>query len=85
MNEDEKCCGNCQFFFEVSLHRGQCRRYPPQAWSESGSETSCCLFFNFPEMRKQEWCGEFNKIEKIIIPIGYELLGPFEKSGNGHA
>lgn len=69
MIENERCCGKCRFYFKEkeSDYRGQCRRYPPQAWSESYPETSSSLGFNFPEMRNEEWCGEFKPEEKWIV------------------
>lgn len=70
MIEQERCCRNCRYFFNEYEHRGQCRRYPPQAWSESNPETTSSLGFNFPEMRNEEWCGEFSPIESWVIPEG---------------
>ncbi len=71
--ENERCCGNCVHFFKEYEHRGQCRRYPPQAWSESNPETTSSLGFNFPDMRSEEWCGEFKPHEPYVLPKGWEL------------
>lgn len=79
MIKNQRCCEKCRFFFQEYDHRGQCRRYPPQAWSESNPETTSCLGFNFPEMRNEEWCGEFQEIEIMIIPEGFILFDPNEK------
>ena len=44
---------------------GECRRYPPQVWCESNPETTCGVGCSFPEMKKEEWCGEF-KLEGCL-------------------
>lgn len=79
--ESKQCCEKCIFFKETYGQRGECRRYPPQAWSESHPETSSSLGFNFPEMRSDEWCGEFKGLEGWILPKGFEI--PELKHGAG--
>ncbi len=69
--ENSRCCGSCRFYFEEGR---QCRRYPPQAWSESQSEYSCSLGFSYPEVNKDEWCGEFREIEQWVLPKGFKIL-----------
>jgi hypothetical protein len=58
MTENERCCQNCRFYFG-----GDCRRFPPQVGFDSGD-----VFATFPYVLKNEWCGEFQKIEKYVIP-----------------
>lgn len=61
IDEKSRCCGNCRFYFS---EEHQCRRYPPQAWTDPQSEFSCSLGFSYPEVSKDEWCGEFKETEE---------------------
>ena len=81
IDDKQRCCGKCRFFFKEYDHRGQCRRYPPQAWSESNPETTSCLGFNFPEMRNEEWCVEFQPEEGWVLPKGWQLKNMPEGPG----
>ena len=74
MIENERCCQNCRFYYE-----GDCRRFPPQVGCEPNSEYSSSVFYAFPNVRKEEWCGEFQPIEKWTIPEGFVLLDPHAK------
>ena len=65
MTHKSRCCGDCRYYFKESDYRGQCRRYPPQVWCESNPETTCGVGCSFPEMKKEEWCGEF-KLEGCL-------------------
>ena len=66
--ENERCCGKCRFY-----HEGDCRRFPPQVGCDSNSEYSSGVFYAFPSVRKEEWCGEFKPNEEWVLPKGWEL------------
>lgn len=70
MIENERCCGNCRHFFE-----GECRRYPPQVGCDTQCEHTGNVFYAFPRVYKQEWCGEFSAEEKgWLIPEGFKII-----------
>lgn len=71
--EKERCCQNCRFFGNRHGERGDCQRYPPQAWADPCSETTNALYFSFPEMMKGDWCGEFQPIEGWTIPKDFQF------------
>lgn len=71
MIENERCCGNCRFYYPEGR---ECRRNPPQVWADEEDVGYC-----FPRVSKEEWCGEFNEIEKWVIPEGFELFDPHKK------
>lgn len=71
--DEKRICQNCRFFSKETGRKGQCHRYPPQAWSESNPETSSSLGFNFPEIRNEEWCGEHQHQEVWILPKGWKI------------
>lgn len=69
VNNDDRCCQNCRFHFD-----GECRRFPPQIWSEPQSEYSSSYRCNFPEVGNNQWCGEFEEIEKWVVPTGTTII-----------
>ena len=79
MIEEEKCCGSCRFYFPLGR---QCRRYPPTVWGDGQSETTSSYCCSFPQVREEEWCGEFKSIEKWVIPEGFELFDPTSLKDN---
>lgn len=57
----DKLCVNCKFWDPTAPTReeakvGECRRYPPfeMTWHEDGK-----LFVGFPDVRSEDWCGEW--------------------------
>lgn len=54
-------CKDCKFYQE---NKGECHRYPPSIWSETHCEFSTSYCCNFPEVKGNDWCGEFKPIEK---------------------
>ena len=75
MIENERCCGNCRYFYE-----GECRRYPPQVGCDSDN-----VFYAFPRVYAKEWCGEFQEIDKWVIPEGFVLVDPHTKKEESDA
>ena len=73
MIENERCCGNCRFYDPEGRN---CRRFPPQVWEtvETGGSA-------FPRVETDEWCGEFQGIEKgWVIPEGFVLIDPQDQA-----
>jgi hypothetical protein len=59
-------CESCRWFEPKSyIKDGICRRYPPQFYGDSHSESW------WPEVKKGDWCGEFQlppvKCEKCNV------------------
>jgi hypothetical protein len=76
MIENERCCQKCRFY---EPERGECRRYPPQIWSDND-----CFYENFPKVLVSEWCGEFQAEEGWILPKGFqETMEKLDKPGAG--
>lgn len=69
LKENERYCKNC-----VHFYKGECRRFPPQACCETQSETNSSVFFPFPTVHKEEWCGEFKENESKYPHIPEYLL-----------
>lgn len=67
MIENERCCGKCRFYDPKGRN---CRRFPPQVWETENSGGSA-----FPRVEEDEWCGEFQSIEKWIVPVGFDIPG----------
>lgn len=68
--ENERCCGNCRFFYEDGK---QCRRFPPQILTDSDSDYTGASYSAFPYMNKEEWCGEhqFPSSAKAFVEVMY--------------
>lgn len=59
-------CGDCEFWDEVDLDKGECKRYPPLpllAFEKTGDSYTSYYPFDelseFPEVFSGDWCGEF--------------------------
>lgn len=53
-----RSCKNCEF-----NEMGECRRFPPQVGEDSQTEYSSGVFYAFPRVLDNEWCGEFKEKE----------------------
>ena len=69
----QRCCDNCQFYVEIR-GKGECRRFPPQVCANPHSEVYDSHTFNFPQVKKDDWCGEFETGEVgWILPKGFHI------------
>ena len=63
-------CENCYVFGDNSNdEQPRCHRYHPQAkeetWQPEGIISSMtATFWRFPEVEKDDWCGEWHSISK---------------------
>ena len=64
--ENERCCQNCRFH---EPKRRECRCYPPQVWSYDNYRCN----ETFPLVSNDQWCGEFQPIEKWVLPKGWHI------------
>lgn len=78
--ENERCCRNCRFYEE-----GDCKRYPPQLGVDPNCEHTGNVFYCFPSVDKEDWCGEFQAIERWVIPEGFVLVDPHAKKEESNA
>ena len=69
MEDKKSSCIDCKFYFE-----GDCRRFPPQVWGETLSEYSCSYRCNFPEVGKNDWCGEFRSKDEVVWVVKHEPI-----------
>lgn len=69
--EEERNCRNCRFWVgETEAEWGICKRYPPQFNSEGASQV---------RTQRSDWCGEFEPVEKWVLPEGFRLIDPHSK------
>jgi len=58
----EQECSRCRHWRKESENpnMGECRRYPPQVvWHPVKGEMYGDLYFHFPMVLANQWCGEF--------------------------
>jgi len=57
-------CSECKFFVPdlPAGDVGDCRRYPPGAYIEGDFEVTWTKY-EFPDVRSDDWCGEFQPKE----------------------
>jgi len=65
-----RACENCRYHNE-----GECRRYPPKVLIDPHCDHTGNVFYPYPRVLKDEWCGEFSpnievKVENGIIYAG---------------
>ena len=51
-------CQSCLFWIRIYSSRGTCKRYPPKP-------TAIGLPGVFPEIKENDWCGEFKNKDKM--------------------
>lgn len=56
MTELDRCCEKCRYY---EPERRECRRYPPQLWCATESNGDASYGEAFPQVSKDQWCGEF--------------------------
>jgi hypothetical protein len=69
--ENNRCCGKCRFFLEWISTGGYCKRSPP---TPVGLDEDNSVSYCDPMINKTDWCGEFQPIEKWVIPEGFVIL-----------
>ena len=75
----EQTCGNCRFMIDnYKDGKPRCHRYPPQAKDETvllesesdmiPSSDFTAHVWGFPEVHKDDWCGEWQPIAESGNP-----------------
>ena len=76
IDNNQARCENCRFHKE-----GDCRRYPPQVGVDSACEHTGNVFYTFPRVLKNEWCGEYQPEEGWVLPKGWQVKSMPEGPG----
>ena len=67
-------CGNCRFMIDnYKDGKPRCHRYPPQAkdeveYSRTLGQRVVDHYWRFPEVKKADWCGEWQPIAESGNP-----------------